>query len=135
MCIHVCIYMFVYLFMCIHVCVHVCEYMYVYSCMYIHVCEYMYVNTCMCIHVCVYTCIHVCIYMYMCTCMCISGESVPITKTPLPQDSNIYSPENYKAHTLFCGTRVIQTRFYRSTPVTAAVVRTGELCLYMHAYV
>lgn len=55
------------------------------------------------------------------------GESVPVTKTPLPHDCSWYSPEKYKRHTLFCGTRVIQTRFYSDSAVTAVVVRTGNL--------
>ena len=55
-----------------------------------------------------------------------AGESVPVTKTPLPQDSAPYSPDRHKRHTLFCGTQVIQTRFYANTPVTAVIVRTGQ---------
>lgn len=61
------------------------------------------------------------------------GESVPVTKTPLPQDTAPYSPDRYKRHTLFCGTQVIQTRFYANTPVTAVVVRTGQL-IRAHPY-
>ena len=49
-----------------------------------------------------------------------------MTKTPLPQDSAPYSPDRHKRHTLFCGTQVIQTRFYANTPVTAVIVRTGQ---------
>lgn len=37
----------------------------------------------------------------------------------------IYSPEVHKRHTLFCGTNVIQTRFYTGELVKALVVRTG----------
>ncbi|XP_070560600.1 polyamine-transporting ATPase 13A3-like isoform X8 [Ptychodera flava] len=59
----------------------------------------------------------------------LTGESVPITKTPLPnneQEANvIYSPEEHKRHTLYCGTQVIQTRYYGSELVKAVVVRTG----------
>lgn len=54
------------------------------------------------------------------------GESVPVTKTPLPQDDTPYSPDRHKRHILFCGTQVIQTRFYANTPVTAVIVRTGQ---------
>ncbi|XP_023381323.1 probable cation-transporting ATPase 13A3 [Pteropus vampyrus] len=61
------------------------------------------------------------------------GESVPVTKTNLPNPSvdikgmedELYSPEIHKRHTLFCGTAVIQTRFYTGELVKAIVVRTG----------
>ncbi|NXS44422.1 AT133 ATPase, partial [Balaeniceps rex] len=61
------------------------------------------------------------------------GESVPVTKINLPNPSEypkamgdeIYSPEVHKRHTLFCGTNVIQTRFYTGELVKALVVRTG----------
>ncbi|XP_052596489.1 polyamine-transporting ATPase 13A3 isoform X6 [Peromyscus californicus insignis] len=61
------------------------------------------------------------------------GESVPVTKTNLPNPSvdvkgtgeELYSPETHKRHTLFCGTTVIQTRFYTGELVKAIVVRTG----------
>ncbi|KAM5165293.1 polyamine-transporting ATPase 13A3 [Mantella aurantiaca] len=62
----------------------------------------------------------------------LTGESVPVTKTNLPDSSNsrggqdeIYSTEIHKRHTLFCGTNVIQTRFYAGEPVKAIIVRTG----------
>ena len=55
------------------------------------------------------------------------GESVPVTKTPLnpSQASELYSADTHRKHTLFCGTQVIQTRYYGDTHVTAVVVRTG----------
>ena len=56
-----------------------------------------------------------------------SGESVPVTKTSLPHDTAPYSPEGHKRHTIFCGTQVIQTRFYANTNVIAVVVRTGKI--------
>lgn len=40
----------------------------------------------------------------------------------------IYSPEVHKRHTLFCGTNVIQTRFYTGELVKALVLRTGIEC-------
>ena len=54
---------------------------------------------------------------------------MPITKTPLHQceDEEIYSPEQHKRHTLFSGTKVIQTRYYGQYKVLAVVVRTGQL--------
>uniref|UniRef100_A0A8D1UFK3 Polyamine-transporting ATPase 13A3 n=1 Tax=Sus scrofa TaxID=9823 RepID=A0A8D1UFK3_PIG len=63
----------------------------------------------------------------------LTGESVPVTKTNLPNPSvdikgmggELYSPETHKRHTLFCGTTVIQTRFYTGELVKAVVVRTG----------
>ncbi|XP_063298835.1 polyamine-transporting ATPase 13A3 [Pelobates fuscus] len=63
----------------------------------------------------------------------LTGESVPVTKTNLPiptmdsrgVDDEIYSTEVHKRHTLFCGTHVIQTRFYAGEPVKAIIVRTG----------
>ena len=56
------------------------------------------------------------------------GESVPVTKTPLSQqeDEEIYSPDNHKRHTLFAGTKVVQTRYYGQAKVLAVVVRTGR---------
>ncbi|XP_072114405.1 polyamine-transporting ATPase 13A3-like isoform X1 [Mobula birostris] len=63
----------------------------------------------------------------------LTGESVPVLKTSLPNPSRsggtvqeeVYNPENHKRHTLFCGTAVVQTRFYAGEPVKAVVVRTG----------
>ncbi|XP_038820187.1 probable cation-transporting ATPase 13A3 [Salvelinus namaycush] len=59
----------------------------------------------------------------------LTGESVPVTKTSLPSSgedgAGLYSIEEHKRHTLFCGTHVIQTRFYTGELVKAVVVRTG----------
>ncbi|KAI1891544.1 hypothetical protein AGOR_G00144890 [Albula goreensis] len=70
----------------------------------------------------------------------LTGESVPVTKTNLPNprlgvadggrglkggEDDRYSLEEHKRHTLFCGTNVIQTRFYSGELVKAVVVRTG----------
>lgn len=63
-----------------------------------------------------------------------SGESVPVTKTNLPNPlpgeregaDSAYNAEEHKRHTLFCGTNVIQTRFYTGELVKAVVVRTGQ---------
>ncbi len=51
-----------------------------------------------------------------------------MTKTPLAQSeaSEIFSSETHKRHTLFCGTHVIQTRYYGDAKVKAVVVATGE---------
>ncbi|XP_011613206.2 probable cation-transporting ATPase 13A3 isoform X1 [Takifugu rubripes] len=64
----------------------------------------------------------------------LTGESVPVTKTNLPNPFHgdggdeadcPYNTEEHKRHTLFCGTNVIQTRFYTGELVKAVVVRTG----------
>lgn len=55
----------------------------------------------------------------------LTGESVPVTKTPPPYSDECYDPVRHKKHTLFSGTRVIQTRFYGNKKVMAVVVRTG----------
>ncbi|XP_071349000.1 polyamine-transporting ATPase 13A3-like isoform X2 [Trachinotus anak] len=59
----------------------------------------------------------------------LTGESVPVTKTSLPslgeEAVRSYNIEEHKRHTLFCGTHVIQTRFYTGELVKAVVVRTG----------
>uniref|UniRef100_A0A8C3SEC1 Polyamine-transporting ATPase 13A2 n=1 Tax=Chelydra serpentina TaxID=8475 RepID=A0A8C3SEC1_CHESE len=59
----------------------------------------------------------------------LTGESVPVMKTPLPsgpQAANvIYSPEEHKRHTLFCGTQVLQAKSYVDKEVLAVVTRTG----------
>uniref|UniRef100_A0A670ZUI1 Polyamine-transporting ATPase 13A3 n=1 Tax=Pseudonaja textilis TaxID=8673 RepID=A0A670ZUI1_PSETE len=63
----------------------------------------------------------------------LTGESVPVTKTNLPNPSKdcqaleeeVYDPDGHRRHTLFCGTTVIQTRFYTGELVKAVVVRTG----------
>ncbi|XP_067329962.1 polyamine-transporting ATPase 13A3-like isoform X1 [Channa argus] len=59
----------------------------------------------------------------------LTGESVPVTKTSLPSSGEeadrSYNMEEHKRHTLFCGTHVIQTRFYSDELVKAVVVRTG----------
>lgn len=65
------------------------------------------------------------------------GESVPVTKTNLPNPSKdsqalegeVYDPDGHRRHTLFCGTTVIQTRFYTGELVKAVVVRTGTPAL------
>lgn len=55
------------------------------------------------------------------------GESVPVTKTAVPDIDVSYSPRDDTNHTLFCGTHVIQTRFYSFEKVHAVVIRTGFL--------
>ncbi|KAK7789038.1 hypothetical protein R5R35_010541 [Gryllus longicercus] len=57
----------------------------------------------------------------------LTGESVPVTKAPPPYSSVNYDVELHKRHTLFCGTEVLQTRFYNREVVKAVVVRVGYL--------
>ncbi|XP_010132858.1 PREDICTED: probable cation-transporting ATPase 13A2, partial [Buceros rhinoceros silvestris] len=59
----------------------------------------------------------------------LTGESVPVMKTPLPAGSQaastVYSAEEHRRHTLFCGTQVIQAKSYLGGEVLAVVTRTG----------
>ncbi|NXK00593.1 AT132 ATPase, partial [Corythaixoides concolor] len=59
----------------------------------------------------------------------LTGESVPVMKTPLPGGSQaasaVYSPEEHRRHTLFCGTQVIQAKSYVGGEALAVVTRTG----------
>ncbi|KAH1018274.1 hypothetical protein HUJ05_006079 [Dendroctonus ponderosae] len=58
----------------------------------------------------------------------LTGESVPVTKTGLPNfPSIIYDPKEHARHTLFCGTHVIQTRYFNNEKVLALVIRTGYM--------
>lgn len=52
---------------------------------------------------------------------------MPVTKTPLPKTSLEYSLKDDANHTLFCGTKILQTRFYSGQNVRAVVIRTGYL--------
>ncbi|RNA15084.1 putative cation-transporting ATPase 13A3 isoform X2 [Brachionus plicatilis] len=58
----------------------------------------------------------------------LTGESVPVIKTPLAHsddESELYNVETHKRSTLFNGTKVVQTRNYENSRVLAVVVRTG----------
>nr|XP_020828389.1 probable cation-transporting ATPase 13A2 isoform X1 [Phascolarctos cinereus] len=55
----------------------------------------------------------------------LTGESIPVLKTPLPSGPTPYSPEEHRRHTLFCGTLVLQARAYMGADVLAVVTRTG----------
>ncbi|XP_015781531.1 probable cation-transporting ATPase 13A3 isoform X2 [Tetranychus urticae] len=58
----------------------------------------------------------------------LTGESVPVTKIPLLyHEDEFYNSKEHGKHTLFCGTKVIQTRYYDSSKVKAVVIRTGFL--------
>ncbi|XP_077551510.1 polyamine-transporting ATPase 13A3-like [Haemaphysalis longicornis] len=55
----------------------------------------------------------------------LTGESVPVVKTPLLPHAEEFSAEHHRRHVLFSGTQVLQTRYYGTSRVTAVVVRTG----------
>lgn len=58
----------------------------------------------------------------------LTGESVPVTKTPLPCKKDlIFDIKEHARHTLFCGTKVIQTRYIGSEQVLAVVINTGNI--------
>ncbi|XP_014244199.1 probable cation-transporting ATPase 13A3 isoform X1 [Cimex lectularius] len=58
----------------------------------------------------------------------LTGESVPVTKIPPPHTDEDYDPGILHAkHTLYCGTQIIQTRYYNHDKVLALVVRTGSM--------
>ncbi|XP_049473938.1 polyamine-transporting ATPase 13A2 isoform X2 [Panthera uncia] len=55
----------------------------------------------------------------------LTGESVPVLKTALPEGPVPYCPETHRRHTLFCGTLVLQARAFVGPHVLAVVTRTG----------
>ncbi|XP_026578051.1 LOW QUALITY PROTEIN: probable cation-transporting ATPase 13A4 [Pseudonaja textilis] len=61
----------------------------------------------------------------------LTGESLPVTKTALPQECKSSQPwhlgssEDSRRHLLFCGTDVIQARGGDAGPARAIVLRTG----------
>nr|XP_033777807.1 cation-transporting ATPase 13A2 isoform X5 [Geotrypetes seraphini] len=59
----------------------------------------------------------------------LTGESVPEMKTPVPDGpqaaNTVYSPDEHKRHTLFCGTHIIQAKSYTGGEIHAVVTRTG----------
>lgn len=55
----------------------------------------------------------------------LTGESIPVTKTPLPNANIPFETKEHAKHTLFCGTKIIQTRYYNNAKVRALVIRTG----------
>jgi len=58
----------------------------------------------------------------------LTGESVPVIKTPLPapeRSEDIFSSEDHKRSILFNGTKIVQTRNYENTKVLALVINTG----------
>ncbi|XP_072945852.1 polyamine-transporting ATPase 13A3 isoform X2 [Epargyreus clarus] len=55
----------------------------------------------------------------------LTGESVPVTKTALQRIDKTFDLKEHSSSVLFCGTKVIQTRYYNNEPVRALVLRTG----------
>ncbi|XP_014218278.1 probable cation-transporting ATPase 13A3 isoform X2 [Copidosoma floridanum] len=56
----------------------------------------------------------------------LTGESVPVTKTPMPATNDvIYESKEHARHTLYCGTKILQTRYFGNEKVLAVVIRTG----------
>ncbi|XP_052745334.1 polyamine-transporting ATPase 13A3 isoform X1 [Bicyclus anynana] len=55
----------------------------------------------------------------------LTGESVPVTKTALQRVDKEFNLKEHSSSVLFCGTKVIQTRYYSNEPVKAVVLRTG----------
>ena len=56
----------------------------------------------------------------------LTGESVPVTKTPIARSATLYQTRAHQKHTLLCGTEVIQTRASSAhSQALAVVTRTG----------
>ncbi|KAK6640237.1 hypothetical protein RUM44_011923 [Polyplax serrata] len=55
----------------------------------------------------------------------LTGESCPVIKTPATALDDVFNPVILKNHVLFCGTHVVQTRYYGEGVVTALTVNTG----------
>ena len=61
---------------------------------------------------------------------------MPVTKIQLPNRDDIdYSSKEHGRHTLFCGTQILQARYYGHEKVLAVVLRSGEFShLIYHCY-
>uniref|UniRef100_A0A8D2CH32 Polyamine-transporting ATPase 13A2 n=1 Tax=Sus scrofa TaxID=9823 RepID=A0A8D2CH32_PIG len=57
----------------------------------------------------------------------LTGESVPVLKTALPEGPVPYFPETHRRHTLFCGTLILQARAFVGPHVLAVVTQTALL--------
>ncbi|XP_029084793.1 cation-transporting ATPase 13A2 isoform X1 [Monodon monoceros] len=55
----------------------------------------------------------------------LTGESVPVLKTALPEGPVPYFPETHQRHTLFCGTLILQARAFVGPHALAVVTQTG----------
>ncbi|KAL5242619.1 hypothetical protein ACI65C_010029 [Semiaphis heraclei] len=57
----------------------------------------------------------------------LTGESVPVLKTALPNINLLYNEREDANHTLFSGTKVLQARYFSDRKVHGVVLRTGYL--------
>ncbi|XP_031641127.1 probable cation-transporting ATPase 13A3 [Contarinia nasturtii] len=55
----------------------------------------------------------------------LTGECVPVTKTPPTSNDSPFEWMSQKRHILYAGTTILQTRYYGTEKVLAKVVRTG----------
>lgn len=55
----------------------------------------------------------------------LTGESVPVTKTPPNPSGHLFEWASQKRHILYAGTTILQTRYYGNEKVLAKVMRTG----------
>ena len=60
----------------------------------------------------------------------LTGESIPVTKTavnkpPTEEEAETFNTLKFKRNTLFCGTNILQTRYFGNEKVLAVVVKTG----------
>ncbi|XP_047648040.1 polyamine-transporting ATPase 13A2 isoform X4 [Phacochoerus africanus] len=55
----------------------------------------------------------------------LTGESIPVLKTALPEGPVPYFPETHRRHTLFCGTLILQARAFVGPHVLAVVTQTA----------
>lgn len=61
----------------------------------------------------------------------LTGESMPITKVAMPEtddehgETQMFSFKEHSKHILYCGTQVLQTRYYAGKHVQAVVLRTA----------
>ncbi|ODN02682.1 putative cation-transporting ATPase 13A3 [Orchesella cincta] len=55
----------------------------------------------------------------------LTGESIPVNKSALVSSEELFNCDIHKKHVVFCGTEVIQPRFYAGNKVSSVVVRTG----------
>lgn len=66
-------------------------------------------------------------YMFFFFYTFISGESVPVLKTALPNINLLYNEREDANHTLFSGTKILQARYFSDKNVHGVVLRTGFL--------
>lgn len=51
----------------------------------------------------------------------LTGESVPVNKSAVQMSDDAFSCESHKKHVIFCGTQVIQPRFYAGNKVNEEI--------------